>query len=132
MEDDRAGAPTSEGSVLEYQSEALIQPQRAWRSLPVLAIGLAVISFPLGAGTSIFLHSQDWISSDAAERGGFLLFALGEGAAAALACLAWVRLRNGRGGRALRGRRELTYAALALGGIGSAIVLLLIFRHAIR
>ena len=132
MEDDRVGAPASEGAVLEYRSDPLLQPQRIWRSLPVISIALALISFPLGAGTSILMHAQRWGSSDTAERGGFLLFALGEGASAALACLAWARLRSARDGAAIRGRRQLTYAALALGGIGSAIVLLLIFRHAIQ
>ena len=132
MEDDWTAARASDGAVLEYQSDPLIRPQRLWRSLPVLSIVLAVISFPLGAGTSIFLHTQKWLSSDAAERAGFLLFALGEGAALALACLAWVRMRNAIGGRSTRGRRQLTYAAVVLGAIASAAVLLLIFRHAIH
>ena len=102
-----------------------------WGRLALVSLLFAILSFPIGAGTSIAMHMMpNLFSRSIAERGGFLLFAVGEGIAAATGCLAWVNLSS----QTPSARRSLWLARIATlcGVIGSAFVLGLIFVGAIQ
>ena len=114
----------TEASAINYG----LAPPPSRRFTRVLAIGsiaLALIGFPAGVITTIITRS--FFSHDLSERSGFMLFATLEGAAIAAGVFAAFRSR--------RGHRTLFHLAIIgtiLGVIGSAAVLMLIYRHAIR
>jgi hypothetical protein len=114
---------------LQYAPSDLPPPPDALSTiLAVGSIALALLAFPLGAITSILLETRFRIvSTTAAERAGFMLFAVMEGIAAAAGAVAAIRARGRR-----RSVFRTAIVGAALGAIGSAIVLFLIFIRAIN
>ena len=115
---------------LPYAPTDLPPPDRISTLLAVASIGLALAAFPVGALTSIVLETRFRIvATQAAERAGFMLFAVMEGLAAAGGVVGAMRTRA----RARRGSVFwIATVGAVLGAIGSAIVLFLIFIHAIK
>jgi hypothetical protein len=92
------------------------------------SVTLALLGFPIGAGTSFVTGLYPELFSRAvSERAGFMLFAVLEGLAAACGLLAalWARQIHRRAYR-------VAVAGTVLGAAGSGIVLLLIAAKAIR
>ena len=98
------------------------------RILAVASVFIAMLGFPLGALTSIFLelHPQ-WMANSTAQRTGFMLFAVMEGLSAACGLLAVLRTRWWK-----NNVYRTAVAGTILGAIGSAIVLFMIYIKAIR
>ena len=92
------------------------------------SITLALLGFPTGAAASIFMEMRkDLFASAVAERGGFMIFAIMEGLAAACGLLSilWTRGRKSRS-------RSTAILGTVLGAMGSGVVLFMIFYGAIR
>ena len=120
--------PASHASaLLPYADPDVPRVDRITAMLPAASIIIAVLGFPLGAFTSIILDARQIVSSVVAERAGFMLFAVLEGAAAACVLIGALRTR-GKSRRAYWG----AVAGTILGAIGSAIVLFMIATGAIR
>jgi uncharacterized membrane protein YidH (DUF202 family) len=113
---------------LEYHQPSGLPGVRG-RRIALTAVACALIAFPLGAGASFYMDVHKTFSHAIAERGGFMVFALGEGIAAALAFLAWSQARSHPS--ATRKSLWLHYLAICLGVAGSLVVLILIAVKAI-
>jgi hypothetical protein len=114
-------------SLLPYADPDVARVDRITAILPPASITIALLGFPLGAFTSIILDARQIVSSVLAERGGFMVFAVLEGVAAACGLVGALRAR---------GKNRRVYWAgvvgTVLGVIGSGIVLFMIAIGAIR
>jgi uncharacterized membrane protein YkvI len=92
------------------------------------SITLALLGFPTGAAASIFMEMRkDLFARAVAERGGFMIFAIMEGLAAACGLLGILSTR-GRQSRS----RSTAILGTVLGALGSGVVLFMIFYGVIR
>jgi hypothetical protein len=118
-------------SPLAYATAAATDVKRMERSAARCAnasITLALIGFPTGAAASIFMEMRpDLFTRAVAERGGFMIFAIMEGLAAAFGLLGILSTR----GRTSRSRSTAILGTV-LGALGSGVVLFMIFYGAIR
>ena len=117
-------AEPSSTPILAYTKE---KPRDGVMRNGFLALILAFIGFPVGVTVSLFLdlglQAPHWI----AERGGFTVFAICEGLAAAIGVLEWRKKEP-----CSRGYRVVSLVAMLLGMIGIAVVLLLFIRGALQ
>jgi hypothetical protein len=115
----------------DIQAEAERNSGRWLRLNAILALAsvfIAILGFPLGALTSIFLELHpNLVSNSTAQRMGFMLFAILEGLAAACGLLAVLRTRWWK-----NNIYRTAVAGTVLGALGSVIVLLMIYWRAIR
>ena len=120
-------SPSDACPPLPYADADITRANRLAAILPGASIVIALFGFPLGAFTSIVLDTQRLVSHVAAERVGFMLFAVLEGLATACGLLGAIRM-CGRNRRAY----WMAVAGTVFGGAGSLIVLLMIAMKAIR
>jgi hypothetical protein len=118
-------------SPLAYATAAAADVKRMERRAARYAnasITLALIAFPIGAAASFFMEMRpDLFARAIAERGGFMIFAIMEGLAAACGLMGILSTR----GRTSRSRGTAILGTV-LGVLGSIVVLFMIFGGAIR
>ena len=112
---------------LPYAQPDARRPDRPALILPGASIIVAMLGFPAGAFTSIILDTQRLVPHMAAERGGFMLFAMLEGLAAACGLLG-AMLTRGKNRQAF----WIAVVGTILGAVGSGVVLFMIAIDAIK
>jgi hypothetical protein len=93
------------------------QPERPpWNWIGMIAVGLGILAFPLGAVTSATLEAMHTIQYHQAEKMGFLLFSAASIAALVLGAMGLPNLLHNR--RDLRGK-WVSVAGMLLGAIST-------------